>query len=168
MKYFLHSHQYPSHSLYLQFHAPQMPQANEAELAVEKLRSLVQDCGVPPHTLEELVRELPPKSYCDDLLDHYFTAINWTRYPILEAPFRASYEALISNGHRVHPLDIRFLPLLFIVLATAARLAPVHLINDDRQRKMAGLRYYWSCKPLSNFSFGRYPLAENIAQLANR
>lgn len=61
-----------------------------------------------------------------------------------EPQFRASYEALLAKEHRVHPIDLRFLPLLFIVLATAARLAPDHLFGDDNQRKVTSLRYYWS------------------------
>lgn len=61
-----------------------------------------------------------------------------------EPQFRASYEALLAKEHRVHPIDLRFLPLLFIVLATAARLAPDHLFGDDGQRKVTSLRYYWS------------------------
>lgn len=63
-----------------------------------------------------------------------------------EPQFRASYEALLAKEHRVHPIDLRFLPLLFIVLATAARLAPDHLFGDDGQRKVTSLRYYWSGK----------------------
>lgn len=72
---------------------------------------------------------------------------NYTRYPIYEPSFRTSYEAICNNGIRVHPNDIRFLPLLFVVLAIAARLAPEHILGDERQKRLTSLRYYWSSEP---------------------
>ena len=44
--------------------------------------------------------------------------------------------------------DLRFLPLLFVVLAIAARLAPERLCGDVRSRRLTSQRYYWSCKCL--------------------
>ncbi|KAG8910276.1 hypothetical protein FRC01_006418 [Tulasnella sp. 417] len=104
------------------------------------------DCGVPPHKLSELVQDLPPRSLSDVLIDYYFTSVNYTRYPIYEPSFRTSYEAICNNGIRVHPNDIRFLPLLFVVLAIAARLAPEHILGDERQKRLTSLRYYWSSR----------------------
>jgi len=128
-----------------QFQNDEPPGIDEAAAAAEKLKSLIQDCGLPPHKLSELVQELPPKSLADVLINHFFKSINWTRYTIYESSFRTSYESVFSNGVRVHPLDVRFLPLLFIVLATSARLAPEHIVGDERQRRLTSLRYYWSC-----------------------
>jgi len=65
-----------------QFHAAQLPSVDEAAAAADKLHHLVQDCGLQPHKLEELVRSLPLKSYCDDLINFFFKSINYTRYPI--------------------------------------------------------------------------------------
>lgn len=65
-----------------QFHAAQLPSVDEAAAAADKLRHLIQDCGLQPHKLEELVRSLPPKSYCDDLINFFFKSINYTRYPL--------------------------------------------------------------------------------------
>lgn len=45
-----------------------------------------------------------------------------------------------------NPHDVRFLPLLFVVLAIAVRLAPEHIGVDARSRRVTSLRYYWSCK----------------------
>jgi hypothetical protein len=45
----------------------------------------------------------------------------------------------------VHPNDVRFLPLLFVVLAIAVRVAPEHIAGDARSRRLTSLRYYWSC-----------------------
>lgn len=112
----------------------------------EKLKSLVQDSGVPPHKLAELVQDLPPKSVSDTLVDFYFAHINYTRYPLYEPAFRVSYDSIWTNGVRVSPSDARFLPLLFVVMATAVRLAPEHIAGDLRTRRITSLRYYWSCE----------------------
>ena len=90
------------------------------------------------------MRELPPRGFADDLIDYYFAEINFTRYPIFESAFRTSYEALVSKAHRPHALDIVFLPLVFIVLAISAHLAPDNIVGDDRQRRLTSQRYYWS------------------------
>ena len=148
-----------------QFHVTQLPTVDEVTSAADKLQHLVQDCGLQPHKLDELVRGLPPKTFCDDLVDFFFQNINYTRYPIFvsvsdtrtlcvsyvdflllkEPQFRASYDALLAKEHRVHPIDLRILPLLYIILAISARLAPDQLVNDDPQRKVTSMRYYWSC-----------------------
>jgi hypothetical protein len=38
------------------------------------------------------------------------------------------------------------LPLVFIVLAMAVRLAPEEWAGDDQTRKLSSLRLYWSCR----------------------
>ncbi|CAE6470126.1 unnamed protein product [Rhizoctonia solani] len=114
--------------------------------AAEKLKSLVQDYGVPPQKLAELVQDLPPKSIADTLVDFYFTHINYTRYPLYEPAFRVSYDSIWTNGVRVSPSDARFLPLLFVVMATAVRLAPEHIAGDLQTRRITSLRYYWSSR----------------------
>lgn len=97
------------------------------------------------------MQELPPKALCEVLVDYYFTSINYTRYPIDEVGFRASFESISNNGHRVQPDDVRFLPLLFVVLAISARLAPESILGDERNRRLNSLRYYWSCASILNF-----------------
>ena len=49
--------------------------------------------------------------------------------------------------------DLRFLPLLFVVLAIAARLAPERLCGDVKSRRLTSQRYYWSCKCLRLLSW---------------
>ncbi|KAI0053555.1 hypothetical protein FA95DRAFT_1552041 [Auriscalpium vulgare] len=114
--------------------------------AADNLKALVQDCGVPPHKITELVQELPPQRLSDVLVDFYFKAVNWTRYPISERDFRQSYASVCANGVSVHPNDVRFLPLLFVVLAIAVRVAPEHIAGDARSRRLTSLRYYWSSR----------------------
>jgi len=130
--------------------------------AADNLNSLVQECGLPPHKISELLQELPPQRFSDALIDYYFNTMyvdfalsvfhdllgknrNWTRYPISEHDFRAGYTSICANGIGINPNDVRFLPLLFVVLAIAVRLAPEHLAGDARSRRITSLRYYWSC-----------------------
>lgn len=74
-------------------------------------------------------------------------ARNWTRYPISEHEFRASYAAFVANEHNLaNPNNIRFLPLLFVVLAISVRLAPERVGGSEQKKRTAGSRYYWCCK----------------------
>jgi hypothetical protein len=43
--------------------------------AADNLKSLVQECGVSPHKISELLQELPPQRFSDVLIDHYFAAM---------------------------------------------------------------------------------------------
>lgn len=40
--------------------------------AADRLNALIQDCGVSPHKIAELIQELPPKNLMNDLIDYYF------------------------------------------------------------------------------------------------
>ncbi|KAH0587632.1 hypothetical protein H2248_006401 [Termitomyces sp. 'cryptogamus'] len=118
--------------------------------AADNLKSLVQECGVSPHKISELLQELPPARSSDVLIDYYFSSINWTRYPISEKDFRLAYASISSHGRdgigATNPNDVRFLPLLFVVLAISVRLAPEHIAGDARNRRLTSLRYYWSSR----------------------
>lgn len=43
--------------------------------AADNLKSLVQDCGVSPHKISELLQELPPQRFSDVLIDYYFSSM---------------------------------------------------------------------------------------------
>lgn len=132
----------------------------------DNLKNLVQECGVSPHKISELLQELPPSRISDVLIDFYFDSMyvpnlitspisnpysrNWTRYPISEKDFRTAYNSVRAHGAdgigAANPNDVRFLPLLFVVLAISVRLAPESIGGDARHRRVTSLRYYWSCK----------------------
>ncbi|KAG7096899.1 hypothetical protein E1B28_004305 [Marasmius oreades] len=118
--------------------------------AADNLKTLVQECGVSPHKIPEILQELPPLRTSDVLINYYFRQINWTRYAISEKDFRAAYASVCAHGaHGVgatNPNDVRFLPLLFVVLAIAVRLAPEEIAGDARSRRVTSLRYYWSSR----------------------
>ncbi|KZT20350.1 hypothetical protein NEOLEDRAFT_1140800 [Neolentinus lepideus HHB14362 ss-1] len=114
--------------------------------AADKLKSLVQDCGVSPQNFTDLVQELPHQPFTNILIDHYFASINWTRYPLSERDFRAAYASICASGADINPNDVRFLPLLYVVLAISVRLAPEAIAGDVRTRRLTSLRYYWSSR----------------------
>lgn len=62
-----------------------------------------------------------------------------------EADFDVAYEDLYQSPTIV-PENVRSLPLVFIVLAMAVRLAPEEWAGDDQTRKLSSLRLYWSCE----------------------
>lgn len=43
--------------------------------AADNLKSLVQECGVSPHKISELLQELPPLRVSDVLVNYYFTSM---------------------------------------------------------------------------------------------
>jgi hypothetical protein len=143
---------HPSPNTFGQAH-PKSSESTVLELepsAADNLKILVQECGVSPHKISELIQELPPQRLSDALIDFYFKSINWTRYPLSEQEFRRSYAAISANSSNdvaaTNPNNVRFLPLLFVVLAIAARLAPEQTGGDARQRRVTSLRYYWSSR----------------------
>ncbi|KAF7292437.1 Zn(2)-C6 fungal-type domain-containing protein [Mycena chlorophos] len=116
--------------------------------AADNLKTLVQECGVSPHKVAELLQELPPTRMSSTLVDYYFATINWTRYPISERDFRTAFASICEHGaNGVNaPADVSFLPLLFAVLAISVRLAPEDIAGDARTRRVTSLRYYWSSR----------------------
>ncbi|KAJ6536624.1 hypothetical protein B0H10DRAFT_2143017 [Mycena sp. CBHHK59/15] len=116
--------------------------------AADNLKTLVQECGVSPHKVSELLQELPPTRTSAVLVDYYFRNINWTRYPISERDFRVAYNSICEHGTKGigAPSDVSFLPLLFAVLAISVRLAPENIAGDARARRVTSLRYYWSSR----------------------
>jgi hypothetical protein len=111
----------------------------------ENLRLLIENCGVSPDKLLELVKELPPHPFASRLVDSFFKQINHVRYPIHEAGFRAAFEDMYRKKEEGGPAanNVRSLPLIFIVLATSVRLA--EWAGDDRERKITSLKMYWFC-----------------------
>lgn len=57
-----------------------------------------------------------------------------------------AYEDLYNKATAVDPSNVRALPLVFIVLALAVRLAPEEWAGDDQTRRLSSLRMYWSCE----------------------
>ncbi|EJD00992.1 uncharacterized protein FOMMEDRAFT_169200 [Fomitiporia mediterranea MF3/22] len=126
---------------------PESPLLQPGEpTAADLLQGLIRDCGLSENKLHELMQELPSKQFTDLLIDYYFKNMNWTRYPISEQDFRASYAALFVDGVGSNPNDIRFLPLLFIILAISVRLCPEDIGGNAHERRLKSSRFYWSSR----------------------
>jgi hypothetical protein len=135
----------------------------------ENLQRLITDCGVSPHKV------CTYHGIADDRFKNWFKNshrnISQTRLSI--GSFLNSITSAIQSmkGHLGHvsplrdvgtwlmiayedlyqsptivPENVRSLPLVFIVLAMAVRLAPEEWAGDDQTRKLSSLRLYWSCK----------------------
>lgn len=52
--------------------------------AADNLNSLVQECGLAPHKITELMEELPPQRMSDALVDYYFETMYVHRYIFIE------------------------------------------------------------------------------------
>ncbi len=114
----------------------------------ENLQRLISECGVSPLKLRELVEELPAYPFAKALVDFFFRHIDYVRYPIHEEGFREAFEDLYAKKGQAEPEpgNVRSLPLIFIVLATASRLAPEEWAGDDKARRLNSLRMYWCCR----------------------
>ncbi|KAK8847577.1 hypothetical protein IAR55_005436 [Kwoniella newhampshirensis] len=110
----------------------------------EQLQKLFQDCGVSPHKVTNLMRDLPPHDFASQLVEWYFQKCNYVRYPLDEFLFKQAFDTVYSDGSS--PSTVLALPLVFIVLATAIRIAPDELIGSDDQKRTMSLRMYWSSK----------------------
>jgi hypothetical protein len=55
-----------------------------------------------------------------------------------------AFHALYEN-RSINSTSVLALPLVFIVLAVATRIAPDHWIEGDEQRRTHSLRMYWNC-----------------------
>ncbi|WWD21666.1 hypothetical protein CI109_106152 [Kwoniella shandongensis] len=110
----------------------------------EQLQKLFQDCGVSPHKVTNLMRDLPPHDFASRLVEWYFQKCNYVRYPIDEFLFKQAFDTVYSDGSS--PSTVIALPLVFIVLATAIRIAPDELIASEDQKRTMSLRMYWSSK----------------------
>ena len=43
--------------------------------AADNLKTLVQECGVSPHKISELLHEIPPQRFSEVLIDYYFSSM---------------------------------------------------------------------------------------------
>ncbi|ORY20832.1 hypothetical protein BCR39DRAFT_554723 [Naematelia encephala] len=111
----------------------------------EQLQRLFEDCGVSPHKVQNLIQDLPAKSFADDLIAWFFSKINYVRYPIDEHLFRQAFEDVYSS-QAIDSNHVIALPLVFIVLALAVRVAPDAWEYSEDQKRTSSLRFYWNSK----------------------
>lgn len=110
----------------------------------ESLQRLFEDSGLNPHKVSELLKDLPERSLADKLVDWFFEKFNFVRYPIDDHAFKRAFETVYVDGNS--PPAVLALPLVFIVLAISARIAPEAVIDTEERKRALSLRMYWSSK----------------------
>lgn len=92
------------------------------------------------------MNDLPERVLADKLVDWFFEKFNFVRYPIDDRAFKRAFETVYMDGNS--PSAVLALPLVFIVLAISARIAPEAVIDTEERKRALSLRMYWSCKYL--------------------
>ncbi|OCF45779.1 nuclear protein [Kwoniella heveanensis CBS 569] len=110
----------------------------------EQLQKLFEDCGVSPHKVPKLLKDLPPRHLTLRLVDWFFSKVNYVRYPIDEHLFRSALEVVYSGTSSASL--VLALPLIFIVLALSIRVAPDDYVGPEDQKRTMSLKMYWNSK----------------------
>lgn len=92
------------------------------------------------------MKDLPERALADKLVDWFFEKFNFVRYPIDDHAFKRAFETVYADGN--NSSAILALPLVFIVLAISARIAPEAVIDTEEKKRALSLHMYWSCKYL--------------------
>lgn len=114
-------------------------------LPARHLQTILNDSGIAPHKVQDLLSELPPRSDTNDLVGWFFTKVNHIRYPISEYLFRQNLEILYDSSS-ITAQAVLALPLVFIVLAMAIRVAPEQWVGGEEVKRSTSLRMYWNCE----------------------
>lgn len=118
------------------------------------LQGIFNDSGISPHKIQDLMSELPPRADANDLIEWFFTKVNYVRYPISEHLFRQSF-AMLYDSRSITGPAVLALPLVFIVLAMAIRVAPDQWVGGEDDKRNSSLRMYWNCQSLHFLTYDR-------------
>ncbi|UOH82815.1 hypothetical protein LQV05_005526 [Cryptococcus neoformans] len=119
-----------------------------------ELRDMLQtlkESGVSQGHLEWLIAGVPGRRMADGLVELYFRDIDWTRYKINKFSFMSRYNKFFESIGRnpscpkVDADTLKWLPLMFILLAIAALSAPHELVPRDEQLGWSR-RFYGSAR----------------------
>ncbi|GMK56232.1 hypothetical protein CspeluHIS016_0300720 [Cutaneotrichosporon spelunceum] len=111
----------------------------------------LRESGITKNHLEWLIAGVPGRRMADALVEMYFRDIDWTRYKINRPQFERRYQAFFDSIGRnpSNPkLDadiIKWIPLMFIVLAIAALSAASDVMPGDEQQAWSR-RFYGSAR----------------------
>ncbi|ORY34710.1 hypothetical protein BCR39DRAFT_585668 [Naematelia encephala] len=118
------------------------------------LRDVLQtlkESGVSKNHLEWVIAGVPGRRMADGLVELYFRDIDWTRYKMNKPSFMTRYNTFFDSigrnptNPKVDADCLKWLPLMFIVLAIAALSAPTELISADDQAAWSR-RFYGSAR----------------------
>ncbi|CAD6577076.1 MAG: hypothetical protein TREMPRED_001854 [Tremellales sp. Tagirdzhanova-0007] len=116
----------------------------------EVLQTL-KESGISKGHLEWIIAGVPGRGMADGLVELYFRDIDWTRYKSNRPSFMRRYTAFFDSfgrspsNPRLDAETLKWLPLLFIVLAISTLSAPPDLIKADNQIAWSQ-RFYGSAR----------------------
>ncbi|KAB5589336.1 Fungal specific transcription factor domain containing protein [Ceratobasidium theobromae] len=122
------------------------------------LRQVIAEGGARPDVLLSLLSELPPKDDIGALLDIFFRDINPVRFPLPEREIRRAFDDLNAFTWSTAREDgddgashLNFLPLLFMIIATATFCLPLAM-SKRIDVKAQAKRYYHSYRRASSIA----------------
>lgn len=117
-------------------------------VALESILHTLSESGITKGVLISLLTDLPDKELSDTLVELYFREIDWTRYKINRPMFMQRYNAFFdsiqhcpSNPH-IDAETLKWLPLMYILLAIATLSAPEHLVGGINGQKTWSRKFY--------------------------
>lgn len=119
---------------------------------VTTILQTLSESGIEKNSLVALLMSVPDKGMADSLTELYFREIDWTRYKLNRPSFFRRYLKffdLLDHHSENPPLDadmLKWLPLMFIVLAIATLSAPVELWGGEAGQKSWSRRFYASSR----------------------
>ncbi|WVF68076.1 hypothetical protein IAT40_002839 [Kwoniella sp. CBS 6097] len=120
----------------------------EDNLELRDILQTIKESGISKSHLEWLIAGVPGRRMADGLVELYFS---WTRYKMNKASFMRRYSKFFDSIGRnptcpkVDADTLKWLPLMFIVLAIATLSAPHELVPRDDQLGWAR-RFYGSAR----------------------
>ncbi|OCF33571.1 nuclear protein [Kwoniella heveanensis CBS 569] len=120
----------------------------EDNLELRDILQTIKESGISKSHIEWLIAGVPGRRMADGLVDLYFS---WTRYKMNKASFMRRYNKFFDSIGRnptcpkVDADTLKWLPLMFIVLAIATLSAPHELVPRDDQLGWAR-RFYGSAR----------------------
>ncbi|EIW71357.1 hypothetical protein TREMEDRAFT_20778, partial [Tremella mesenterica DSM 1558] len=123
----------------------------EESIELQSMLQTLKESGITKEHLEWLIAGVPGRRMADGLVDMYFKDIDWTRYKMNKASFLKRYNAFFESLNRnpsnpkIDAEALKWLPLLFIVLAIAVLSAPKDIVRPEDQSAWSR-RFYGSAR----------------------
>ncbi|WOO82220.1 putative transcriptional regulatory protein [Vanrija pseudolonga] len=115
---------------------------------LREVLATLRESGITKNHLEWLISGVPGRRMADGLVELYF---RWTRYKMNRPQFERRYQIFFDSigrnptSPKIDADTLKWLPLMFIVLAIAALSAPTEIVPADEQQAWSR-RFYGSAK----------------------